>query len=352
MMNIRSIPISDIIGQYFSIDKSKKGFLCKCPFCRGKKSTLYIDFKQNAYRCYACGENGDTISFYAKLKGISHKQAMMQLADIYRIPYGELGLKSISARKKRNHEMNGTAAGYFWSQLATKDGKLCKEYLENRKMSKDTIKKYRLGYAPKEGTDFIKYMLNKGFTQNELIEGSLITCAEEEDRLIPFFFDRVMFPFVDFSGNIVGFGGRKLNGDDTKFKYLNAKNTPTYSKEHFLFSMNFARNSILEKGSLILCEGNFDVISLNQAGVENAVASCGTALTSQQARLISEYTNKVYICYDNDEAGMKASLKAKDLLKEAGITALTITLTGAKDPDEYIKNYGAENFSKLIETAV
>ncbi len=245
--------------------------------------------------------------------------------------------------------MNKDAARFFYSQLKTQSGKVCLDYLiRQRKLTVETIKKYGMGFAPNSWSALKTHMLSLGYSEQELIDGSLISVSAKTGRTFDFFVNRAMFPFIDLTGHIVGFGGRALSADD-KRKYLNSKDTAVYNKERFLFSLNFAKNAAVKSRQIILCEGNLDVISMHQAGFENAVASCGTALTDKQARSLNQYADHILICYDADEAGQKATSKAIGILENTGFKTTVVKIKGAKDPDEYLKLYGPLKFKQLLK---
>ena len=251
--------------------------------------------------------------------------------------------------RKRMYEMNKDAARFFYSQLKTQGGKVCLDYLiRQRKLTVETIKKYGMGFAPNSWSALKTHMLSLGYSEQELIDGSLISVSAKTGRTFDFFVNRAMFPFIDLTGHIVGFGGRALSADD-KRKYLNSKDTAVYNKERFLFSLNFAKNAAVKSRQIILCEGNLDVISMHQAGFENAVASCGTALTDKQARSLNQYADHILICYDADEAGQKATSKAIGILENTGFKTTVVKIKGAKDPDEYLKLYGPLKFKQLLK---
>ena len=309
----------------------------KCPFCGA--SQLFVFEKDNCYHCFNCGNNGDQARFMNENK-IHYKDAV---GKKYR------AIHTGPCELKRFYKMNYDAGKFFFKKLFSKKDKICLDYLINKRgLTIETICNFRMGYADGIFTSLKEYMLGLGYTIEELLQGSLVTVSKN-DEIIDFFNNRAMFPFIDINGNIIGFGGRKLDGDNN-FKYLNSKGTPCYSKNTFLFSLNYAIKSISKGETPILCEGNLDVISMHQAGFKTAVASCGTALTRKQALLLKRYSDDVIICYDNDEAGITATEKAIDILENAGFTVYVTTLSGAKDPDEYIKKFGAKKFYEIIKT--
>ena len=344
-------PIDEVMGSYVSLRRSGRDFVCLCPFHNEKTPSCYIHPDKEYFHCFGCGAGGDVITFTMKYNNLDYMEAVRLLAERGGLPMPEdtfFGGKGQDTRK-RLYEMNKTAARFFFDQLRSPEGKECLYYLMKvRKLSQETIKKYGMGYAPNSWSALKRYMLSEGYTEEELIKGSLISPSKDSSKKpFDFFVNRAMFPFFDLSGHIVGFGGRALSNDD-KRKYLNSRDTPVYNKERYLFSMNFAKNACVKSRQILLCEGNLDVISLNQAGFENAVASCGTALTPQQVKMISNYADSVVICYDSDEAGQKATKKAIKLISETGLKTSVLRMDGAKDPDEYINKFGVDHFNHLI----
>lgn len=349
-------PIAEVMGEYVSTKRAGRDFVCLCPFHNEKTPSCYIHPDREFFHCFGCGAGGDVITFIMKYRNLDYVEAIKYLAeranmDVPLDSYGGAAQNGTRERRQRMYEMNKAAAKFFYSQLSTEGGKKCVQYLmQTRGLTVETIKRYRMGYAPNSWSALKKHMTELGYTERELEEGSLISRSKNNTKKsFDFFVDRAMFPFYDLTGHIVGFGGRTL-GDD-KRKYLNSRDTLVYNKNRFLFSMNIAKNAAVKSRQILLCEGNLDVISLTQAGFENAVASCGTALTSEQVRLITSYADEVVICYDSDEAGQKATKKAIDLLSAAGLKTRVLTMKGAKDPDEFIRQYGRQTFESVLNTA-
>ena len=345
-------PIAEVMGSYVTLKRTGRDFVCLCPFHNEKTPSCHVHPDKEYFHCFGCGAGGDVITFTMKYNNLDYWEAVKLLAERGGVPLPEdSGYDSRRTdTRKRFYEMNKTAARFFYHQLKTPQGKECLDYLMNkRKLTIDTIKKYGMGFAPNSWSALKSYMLSEGFTEEELEQGSLISRSQRNTKnTFDFFVNRAMFPFIDLAGHIVGFGGRALTADD-KRKYLNSKDTMVYSKNRFLFSMNFAKNAAVKDKTILLCEGNLDVISLNQAGFQNAVASCGTALTPEQARLISNYADNVVICYDADSAGQTATARAIKILDETGLKTTIIKMNGAKDPDEYINKFGADHFRHLLK---
>lgn len=347
-------PIAEIMGSHVTLKRTGRDYICLCPFHNEKTPSCHVHPDKEYFHCFGCGAGGDVITFTMKYNNLDYWEAVKLLADRGGVPLPEDNyFKSGGTdKRKRFYEMNKTAARFFFEKLKSDEGKACREYLfKTRRLKADTIQKYGMGFAPNSWSELKKYMMSMGYTEKELIEGSLISRSQNNTKnTYDFFVNRAMFPFIDLRGNIVGFGGRALSSED-KRKYLNTKETVIYQKNRFLFSMNFAKNATVKDRKILLCEGNLDVISLNQAGFENAVASCGTALTPEQVKLISNYADEVIICYDSDEAGQKATQKAINLLNQSGLKTTVIKMTGAKDPDEYINKFGEVRFRHLLDNA-
>lgn len=345
-------PIDEVMGSYVTLKRAGRDYVCLCPFHNEKTPSCHIHPDKEFFHCFGCGAGGDVITFVMKYHNLDYWEAVKMLAERGNVPLPEnTGYSDAGAQnKKRIYEMNKQAARFFYSQLKTEAGKVCLDYLINkRKLSVETIKKYGMGFAPNSWSALKTHMMSLGYSEQELIDASLISrLVHNTKKTFDFFVNRAMFPFIDLTGHIVGFGGRALSADD-KRKYLNSKDTACYNKEKFLFSLNFAKNAAVKNRQIILCEGNLDVISLNQAGFENAVASCGTALTDRQARSLTQYADHIIICYDSDEAGQKATSKAINILENTGFKTTVVKMKGAKDPDEYLKLYGAARFKNLLK---
>lgn len=340
--------ITDIIGSYVSLQKAGSNFRGLCPFHSEKTPSFTVYPSSNSFYCFGCGAGGGVFSFVMKVENLDFAGAAEHLANRagIRIPqyHDDYDDKTIS--RKRVYEINLAAAKYF--RLCLFDQRLgadAMRYLvEKRNLSGAVIKHFGLGYAPDSFSDFGNYMRSLGYTDDELKQSDLLSFSEKSKHYYARFRNRVMFPIIDTSGNIIAFGGRVM--DDSKPKYLNSSDTPGFKKSRNLFALNYAKNHCAD--SLILCEGYMDVIALHASGFENAVATLGTAITPEQARIISRYTKKVVLIYDSDDAGKKADERAMKLLGEVGIEVRVLKLKGAKDPDEFIKNFGRERFAKEL----
>ena len=343
--------IESLIGSYVSLKRAGSNLKGLCPFHSEKTPSFTVYPQDNSFYCFGCGAGGDAISFIRKRENLDYPDAVEFLANragitIIRDERSDLRRGEPKFDRARMFKMNVDAAKYFNKCLFSDnpEAKAALAYFTDvRGLSVATIKHFGLGYAPNSFDAFSKYMLARGYTYEELVAGFL--CGKsDKGRYYDAFRNRIMFPIIDVSGNVIAFGGRVM--DDSKPKYKNSSDTPVFKKSRNLFALNFARHNCAE--TMILCEGYMDVIAMHAAGFENAVATLGTAITSEQARLMSRYTKKVIISYDADEAGQKAAMRAIKLLSEVGLDVTILKVPGAKDPDEYIKKYGAEKFKALL----
>ena len=346
--------IQSLIGTYVTLKRAGSNLRGLCPFHSEKSPSFTVYPADNSFYCFGCGVGGDQISFAMKMEHLDYPDAVEFLAKRAGVTIVESGNKAYSNEprydKARFHAMNVDAAKFFNAYLFSNDpeAKAALAYFtEKRALSVATVKHFGLGFAPNSFDAFTKYMLGKGYTKDELVAAYLCRRNDESGRIYDAFRNRVMFPVIDVSGNVIAFGGRVM--DDSKPKYLNSSDTPVFKKSRNLFALNFAKQSCSE--SIVLCEGYMDVIALHAAGITNAVATLGTAITSEQARMLSRYTKKVVISYDADEAGRKAAQRALALLEEVGLEVSVLSVPGAKDPDEYIKTYGVDKFKAVIGAA-
>ena len=342
--------IETLIGSYISLKRAGSNLKGLCPFHSEKSPSFTVYPSSNSFYCFGCGAGGDAITFIRLRENLDYPDAVEFLANRAGITIVKDEKSSYKSAPKfdrsRMLKMNVDAAKYFNKCLFddTPEAKAALSYfVDKRKLSLATIKHFGLGFAPNSFDVFSKYMLARGYTYDELVAGFL--CGRSDSgRYYDAFRNRVMFPIIDAAGNVIAFGGRVM--DDSKPKYKNSSDTPVFKKSNNLFALNFARLTCSE--SVILCEGYMDVIALHSAGFTNAVATLGTAITSEQARMLSRYTKKVIICYDADEAGQKAAARAIKMLTEVGLDVTILKVPGAKDPDEYIKEHGAEKFKQLL----
>lgn len=339
-------PIDSVMSSYVSLIRRGRGCVCLCPFHSEKSPSCTLYLENNSFYCFGCGAGGDVITFVMKIENLGYVEAIKFLADRAGMAMPEDSKNDESSRiKSRILEINRTAARYFYDTLTgSPDGEKGRRYFAERQLSAATITKYGLGYAPNGWYNLSNHLRSKGFYDDELIAAFLCKRGKN-DGVYDVFRDRVMFPIIDLRGNVIAFGGRTIDGDGPK--YVNSSDTPVFKKSRNLFSLNFAKKS--EEKRLILAEGYMDVIAINQAGFENVVATLGTALTQEQARLMSQYAEEIIIAYDSDGAGKNATHKAINLLSEVGLRTKIIKMEGAKDPDEYIKKFGALRFKQLLD---
>ncbi|WP_303804754.1 DNA primase [Ruminococcus flavefaciens] len=348
LYNLRNAnPIETVMGGYVNVIRRGRNYVCSCPFHSEKtpSCTIFTD-TQNFY-CFGCGAGGDVITFIMKIENLTFPEAVKLLAQRAGLEVPAYGNKDsgYAKRKTRIYEMNRIAANFYYTNLFKGKDKAGLQYFANRKLTPQTIKKYGLGYASDSWNELTDVLRSKGYSDDEMADAWL--AGMKNGRTFDMFRKRVMFPIVDLRGNIIGFGGRVL--DDSQPKYLNTGKTPVFDKGSNLFSMNFAKNSNAKR--LILCEGYMDVIAVNQAGFENVVATLGTAITPDQARLISHYAEEVVVAYDSDGAGQKATQKAINHFADVGLRTKILHMEGAKDPDEYIKKFGRDRFRMLIDSS-
>ena len=343
--------IEDVMRSYVTLKRTGHNLKCLCPFHseRTPSCTVYTD--NGSFYCFGCGAGGDVITFIMKIENLGYPEAVKYLADRAGIPLPDDGFTDNAGRERqRLIEINKAAARFFYRSLKTPDGEEGLRYLiEKRRLTPETIKRFGLGVAPNRWTSLKNHMLSNGFTERELIAASLL--SEKNGRTFDFFVNRVIFPIFDLRGNVIAFSGRTLEAEPKGGKYVNSKETALYKKSRTLFALNFAKNVSVKSKRLILCEGNVDVISLHQAGFTEAVATCGTAMTPEHARLMSQYCDEVAICYDADEAGQKATRNAISILNAAGLDAKVVRVSGngVKDVDDYLRIYGPDHFSVLLQ---
>ena len=342
--------IVDIIGGYVRLQKKGSSYFGLCPFHNEKSPSFSVSPNKQMYYCFGCGAGGNVFTFIMEYENQTFPEAVKILADRAGIalPEAELTEEQKRERNKRQLllEINKTAANYFYYQLNGDQGQQAREYLENRRLSKETQIHFGLGYASKYSNDLYLYLKKKGYQDQILKETGLLTYDEKRGAHDKFW-NRVMFPLLDVNNRVIGFGGRVM-GDGTP-KYLNSPETMLFDKSRNLYGLNYARTS--RKPYMIICEGYMDVIAMHQAGFTNAVASLGTAFTAQHSVLLKRYTQEVRLAYDSDGAGQKAALRAIPILKSAGINVRVIHMDPYKDPDEFIKNLGTEAFQERIDAA-
>lgn len=343
----QSSDIVSVVSSYVEVKRTGRDYVCSCPFHSEKTPSCHIYTENQSFYCFGCGAGGDVINFIRLIERLDYVESVRFLAQRAGLSMPEDEITDQGAnRRVRMLEMNREAARYFRDVLLSEEGREGLDYLRERGLHPNTIRRYGLGFAPDGWHSLHYYLKSKGFSDDEMLSGALL--ARKNNSVYDKFRRRVMFPIIDRRGNVIAFGGRTLE-KDAPAKYLNSDETLVFQKRENLFSLNFAKNT--KEKCLILCEGYMDVIALNQAGFDNAVATLGTAITPQQANLMKRYTNEVVISYDSDAAGQKATVRAINLLGEAGITARVLKIPDAKDPDEFVKRFGAEQFRAILASA-
>lgn len=337
--------IVDVVSDYVRLTQKGGSYWGLCPFHGEKTASFHVVPDRQLYHCFGCGKGGGVISFVMEMENLPYLDALRLLAKRANLEFPE-GDVDETARRRRGRllALNKEAARYFHSQLWSPIGEEGLNYLRRRGLSKGTLTRFGLGYAPESWDSLINTMTQKGFSKSDLLEAGLAV-SNKKGGIYDRFRDRVMFPIIDLRGDVIGFGGRVL-GDGTP-KYLNSPDTPVFNKSRNLFALNLAKSTKL--GRIVLTEGYMDTISLYQAGFDCAVASLGTSLTADHAKLLSRFTKEVVICYDSDQAGVQAADRAIPLLEKTGLKVRVLRVTGAKDPDEYIKTYGPEAFGRLLD---
>ena len=338
--------ITDIVSSYVNLKRRGKNMVGLCPFHNEKSPSFNVYPENNSFYCFGCGAGGDVITFIRKIENLDYIEAVKMLADRVGLQMPEQGVDdSMSRLRQRVLEINRESARFFHSALLSPEGKPGLDYFARRRLPMKMIRHFGLGWAPESRFALVNHLRSKGYSEREMIAAN-VAVETRSGRAMDRFHARVMFPIIDLRGNVVAFGGRILTNE--KPKYINTSDTPVYHKSSGLFAMNFAKNA-LENDRIILAEGYMDVISMQQAGIDTAVCACGTALTPDQVRLISEYADEVILSYDSDEAGQKATLRSLELFRNSPVKVGVLQIPGAKDPDEYIKKYGAERFKALLD---
>ena len=338
--------IEDVISTYVTLKRRGATLVGLCPFHNEKTPSFTVYPATQSFYCFGCGAGGDAITFVKKIENLDYLDAVKTLAQRAGLQMPQEGFDdSLSKRRRRILEMNREAARFYHSVLLSPEGKVGYDYYIGRALSAATINHFGLGFAPNQWDALLKYMRAKGYQPAELVDAGL--ARKGQKGYYDNFRNRVMTPIIDVRGNVIAFGGRVL--DDSKPKYINTGDTLVYKKTNELFALNFAKDS--KEDALILCEGYMDVIAMHQAGFTNAVAGCGTALTTEQVRLISRYAKEVILTYDADEAGQKALQKAMTLFDQTDVKVRIPALVGGKDPDEIIRTYGRDKFKGMLEGA-
>ena len=342
-------PIEDVVGQYVTLKRSGSNLFGLCPFHVEKTASFSVAPDKGIFYCFGCHKGGGVINFEMEIEGLSYPDAVRALAKRagMEVPEDEQ-YQSRYRQQERLWALHKEAARFFHSQLYAPIGAEALRYAAGRGMPKSILTKFGIGYAPDSWTDLVDYLRKKGYTDQELRDSGLVTVSRKNGNLFDRFRDRLMFPIIDVRGNVIGFGGRIMNDKDkSAAKYLNSPETLIFNKRKNLFALNLAKKSKL--GYLILVEGYMDAIALHQYGFDCAVASLGTALTEDGANLLSRYTDQVVLIYDGDAAGQNATQRAIPILEKAGLQVKVLQMRDAKDPDEFLKKYGADRFKLLLE---
>ena len=338
--------IETVVSSYVNLKPAGSNLIGLCPF-HSEKTPSFTVFKntQTCY-CFGCGSGGDVITFIMKMENLDYVGALEFLAKRVGITIPRTAEdENRQIRSSRILEMNKLAAKFFHNSLIGPEGKEALAYLQKRKFSPALIKRFGMGFAPNSFNALTNHLKANGFTEKEMVSAFLCGISKKTGKPFDLFRNRVIIPIIDTKGDVIAFGGRVL--DDSLPKYLNSSDTPIFKKSKNLFALNYARKDCADR--IILCEGYMDVIALHGAGFSNAVATLGTAITPEQARIMERYTKSVVIAYDSDEAGQRAADKAFKLLGEVGLDVKILKMTGAKDPDEYIKKFGPERFRRLLD---
>lgn len=344
------VDIESVISPYVNLRRRGKNLVGLCPFHNEKTPSFTVYPENNSFYCFGCGVGGDVITFVRRIENLDYLEAVRMLADRAGMALPEDGFDdSMAKRRTAVLEANRAAAKFFHAELMSERGREALDYFLGRGLTIETIRHFGLGYAPDNWRALKNHLNQKGFDDTLLENANLLRRSEKNGKVNYYdnFRNRIMFPIIDPRGNVIAFGGRVM--DDSKPKYINTSDTLVYKKSNGVFALNFAKNG--NDGKLIVAEGYMDVIALHQAGFTNAVACLGTALTKEQANLLSRYAKEVLISYDSDEAGQKATARAINIFSSTGLEVRVLRLSGGKDPDEIIRKYGAQRFRDIIEGA-
>lgn len=346
--------IYDVISSYVNLKRAGSNYTGLCPFHSEKTPSFTVFPSTSSFYCFGCGAGGDVITFVMKSENLDYAEAVETLAARAGIPLPAASTAEETQQKKRKRllEMHREAARFFHRSLLNADlGARAQSYLQTRGIQKHAVTHFGLGYAPNEFYALTDYLRSLGYTEEEMVSGSLCYRSKKNNRVFDAFRNRVMFPLIDTGGDVIAFAGRAIDHvDETTRKYINSSDTPIFKKSRFIYALNYARKH--SRDYMILCEGPMDTIALHMAGFEMAVATQGTAITDEHARILSKYTKRVILAYDSDAAGQNASKKAIRLLGNVGMDVQLLQIQGAKDPDEYIHKFGADKFRVLLQKSV
>ncbi len=341
--------IVDVVGEYVTLKRAGPSYKGLCPFHKEKTPSFSVSSERQIFHCFGCGVGGDVIRFIMNAENVSFQEAVEILAERAKIDLPQDNNNIDLARvkfKERLFEVNLASAKYFRDNLYSPEAKIAQEYANKRKLDNETVKKFGLGFAFGSKNDLFEHLSSLGFTPDEMVSAGVV--IKNENGYVDRFRQRLMFPIFDIKERVIAFGGRVL--DNSLPKYMNSPETPIYSKSRNIYALNFARRAKVTK--LLMVEGYMDVISLHKAGIPNAIASLGTALTEQQGRLMRKYAPEIILGYDADGAGQAAILRGLDILAAIGCNVKVMKITGAKDPDEFVNKYGSEKLMKLMDNAI
>ena len=340
-------PIEEVVGQYVSLKRSGANLFGLCPFHGEKTASFSVAPDKGIYYCFGCHKGGNAVNFMMEIEGLSYPDAVRSLAKRVgmEVPDDEQ-YQSKYRQQERLWALHKEAARFFHMKLQAPEGAAALQYALGRGMPKSTIINFGIGYAPDTWSSLVDHLRKKGYTDQELRDSGLVTVSKKNGNLFDRFRDRLMFPIIDVRGNVIGFGGRIMKNDPNAAKYLNSPETLIFNKRKNLFGLNVAKKT--KHPYMILVEGYMDAIALHQYGFDCAVASLGTSLTEEHAVLLSRYTENVVLIYDGDEAGQRAAQRAIPMLEKAGLSIKVLQLKDAKDPDEYLKKFGADKFQLLL----
>lgn len=343
--------IVEVISDYVKLDKKGKNYFGRCPFHNEKTASFSVEPVKQIFNCFGCGKGGNVIHFIMSIENLDFPEALKFLADRAKIQIPEMNegtQDNAKARlKKELLEINVEAARFFHNNLINEKNRSPMTYLTDRKIERQTIIKFGIGYAEDKYDTLYRHLLGKGYSENSILNSGLVILKEETKKVYDRFRGRIMFPIFDIRGNVIAFGGRVM--DSSQPKYMNSPETEVYQKGKHLYAMNFAKSACAKQ--IILAEGYMDVISLHQSGIINAVAPLGTALTDNQGKLLKKYTEEIVLSFDSDNAGQAAALRSIDLLNEIGCSVRVLSIPSGKDPDEFIKSKGVEEFRRLVNNA-
>lgn len=341
--------IVDVVGEYVTLRRTGTSYKGLCPFHKEKTPSFSVSSDKQIFHCFGCGLGGDVVRFVMNAENVSFQEAVEILAERAKIelPQNDNNIDLARVKyKERLFEINLESAKYFRNNLYLPEAKLAHEYANKRRLDNDTVKKFGLGFAFGNKNDLLNHLLSLGYTPDEMVDAGVV--IKNENNYVDRFRQRLMFPIFDVKDRVIAFGGRVL--DDSLPKYMNSPETPIYSKSRNIYALNFARKAKVSR--LLMVEGYMDVISLHKAGIPNAIASLGTALTEQQGRLMRKYAPEIILGYDADGAGQAAILRGLDILVAIGCNVKVMKITGAKDPDEFVNKYGADKLLRLMDNAM